>query len=295
MAEPLLHPDILRALVAVAETGGFTHAARSLGLQQSTVSQQIRKLEDETGRRLFDRDTHTVTITPAGEALLHHARRILGANEEMHRHLRDVALRGRLRFGASEDFVLSALPDVIAAFLRRHPEIDLEVTSALSETLYKGHEAGSLDVLLAKRSTADRRGTTVWRENAVWIGRPDLVPNPDDPVPLLLYPQPSVTRAMAIESMEKAGRSWRLAFTSGSLSALSAAALAGVGIIPHSARLIPPGLGVLANKGNLPELGELDFVVVGPGGHHPVSEALIAAILQWSASGRTHLRPPSLG
>ncbi|GGE15192.1 LysR family transcriptional regulator [Aureimonas endophytica] len=281
-----LAPDLLQALVAVAETGSFTAAARRLGLRQSTVSQRVRRLEAETGRRLFDRDTHRVALTPAGEAVLDHARRILALNERLQLHLAGVSLRGRLRFGASEDFVLSALPDVLAAFIRRHPEVDLELTAGLSETLRQSFDAGALDVILVKRGARDRGGRLAWQEPAAWVGRPDLDPDPGEPLPLLLYPPPSITRAMALDALDRAGRSWRVAFTSGSLSALSAAARAGIGVMPHSARLIPPGLGILPDKGGLPKLADLDFVVLGPGGRQPVAEALIAAILQWSASGR---------
>lgn len=275
----MISPDLLRALVSVAQTGTFTGAARALGLRQSTISQQIRRLEEQTGRRLFERDTHRVALTPQGEALLDHARRVLDAHERMARHLSDTPLRGRLRIGASEDFVLSALPDVLADFLRRYPEVDLELTAGLSEDLYDRFDAGTLDVLLVKRRQGDRRGDTAWSEPIVWGARPDWRPPTDAPLPLLLYPPPSVTRARALETLEAQGRSWRIAFTSASLTGLTAAARAGLGVMPHSARLMPPGLAVI-NAG-LPELPRIDFVMIGPGGHNPVAQALLAAIRQW--------------
>jgi DNA-binding transcriptional LysR family regulator len=281
-----VHPDLLAALIAVAETHTFTGAGRRLGLRQSTISQQIKRLEEAVGRRLLDRDTHRVTITPEGEVMLEHARRILDANNRMERYLSGTPLRGRLRFGASEDFVLSALPDVLAALVRRYPEVDLELTAGLSEDLYDAFDAGALDILFVKRRTNDRRGVTAWREPLSWVGRSDFRIDPDAPVPLLLYPAPSVTRALAIGVLEQTRRQWRIAFTSTSLSGLSAAARAGVGIMPHSARLIPPGLAVLPAGASVPQLPELEFVVVGPGGSHPVADMLTAAILQWASAGR---------
>ena len=283
----MIHPELLRTFLAVAEAGTFTGAARTLRLRQSTVSQQIRRLEEAAGRRLLDRDTHRVAITVEGEAMLDHARRVLDAHERMGRYLSGTPLRGRLRMGASEDVVLSALPDVLADFVRRFPEVNLELTAGLSENLYDAFDAGTLDVLFVKRRTGDRRGTVTWREPIVWIGRPDVRVPPDGPLPLLLYPPPSVTRARALDALEAAGRSWRVAFTSASLSGLSAAARAGIGIIPHSARLVPPGLAVVAASAGLPALPMIEFVVIGPGGHNPVADALSAAIVQWTASGRT--------
>jgi len=276
----MIHPDLLASLIAVAETGTFTGAARTLGLRQSTISQHIRRLEEQTGRALFDRDTHRVALTPQGEALLDHARRVLDAHERMGRHLTDTPLRGRLRIGASEDFVLSALPDVLARFLRRYPEVNLELTAGLSENLYDSFDAGMLDVLLVKRRKGDRRGQTAWQEPIAWVGHADWRPPIDAPLPLLLYPPPSVTRARALDVLEAGGHPWRVAFTSASLTGLTAAARAGVGVMPHSARLIPPGLVVV--KAGLPVLPMVEFVMIGPGAHHSAAQALLLAIRQWS-------------
>jgi DNA-binding transcriptional LysR family regulator len=211
---------------------------------------------------------------------------VLDAHERMGRYLSATPLRGRLRIGASEDFVLSALPDVLADFVRRYPEVALELTAGLSEQLYEMFDTGALDILFVKRRTGDRRGIVAWGEPIVWVGRPDYRPPTDDPLPLLLYPVPSVTRARALEALEAAGMPWRVAFASASLSGLTAAARAGIGVMPHSARLIPPGLAVVAPHPSLPVLPALEFVVIGPGGHAPVAEALTRAILQWAASGR---------
>ena len=282
-----VHPDLLRSYVSVAETGSFTGAARLLGLRQSTVSQHVKRLEAATARRLLDRDTHRVRVTPDGEMILDHARRVLEALDRMTQFLTRAPLRGRLRLGASEDFVLSALPDVLAAFARRHPEVDVELTAGLSVDLCDLYEAGSLDILMIKRPAGDRRGVVAWREPIAWIARPDYRVEAGPPLPLLLYPPPSITRARALEALEAAGRSWRIAFTSGSLSGLSAAARAGIGLMPHSVKLLPPGLAVLAATPELPPLPDVEFAVVSPGGQNPAAEALQSAILNWAAFGRT--------
>jgi DNA-binding transcriptional LysR family regulator len=70
----VLDPVLLQTFLAIAQTRSFTRAAEPLGLRQSTVSQHIRKLEDEAGRRLFVRDTHSVTMTADGEAMIEFAR-----------------------------------------------------------------------------------------------------------------------------------------------------------------------------------------------------------------------------
>ncbi len=278
--------DLLEAFVAVVDARSFTGAARALGVRQSTVSQKIARLETAARRRLIDRDTHRLSLTLHGERLLEQARTVIDAHLRLERSLTDTPLRGRLRLGASEDFVLSALPDVLASFARRHPEVDLELRAGLSEDLYDAFDAGQLDVIFVKRRAGDRRGTLVWHEAIRWVGHAGLRIDPDEPLPLLLYPAPSVTRAKAIETLEAVDRRWRVAFTSAGLTGLTAAARAGLGVMPHSARLMPAGLALLGPDPGLPTLPEMEFVLLGPGGHQAAAQALIAAVLHWAAIHR---------
>ena len=102
--------------MTVAKAASFSEAGRRLGLRQSTVSQHIRRLEQAASRRLFVRDTHSVTLTADGQAMLGLARGILEANERARQYFAVSELRGRVRFGASEDFVQSRLPEVLREF-----------------------------------------------------------------------------------------------------------------------------------------------------------------------------------
>ncbi|WBV41384.1 LysR family transcriptional regulator [Pseudoroseomonas cervicalis] len=275
----MIPPLLLRSFLAVAETGSFTRAAGRLGLRQSTVSQHIRKLEEQLRRTLFARDTHAVGLTPEGDALLPFARQVLDAQARMQRFLEGTQLRGRIRLGASEDYVSARLAEVLAGFTRTHSAVDLELTVGLSGLLYERFDAGELDVIVVKRRRGDPRGQLAWREALAWVGRPGWRPDPAQPLPLVLYPPPSITRALALSALDEAGRAWRVACTSASLSGLRAAAQAGLGVAPHSARLLPPGLLPLPPSRHLPALGEIEFVVIGPGPQHAVAAALIEALL----------------
>src|SRR5215469_3153129 len=114
----MLDPALLASFLAVFHARNFSEAGRRLGLRQSTVSQHIRRLEEAAGRRLFVRDTHTVTLTADGQAMVALARGILEANERAQVYFAVSELRGRLRFGAAEDFVRSRLPEVLREFTR---------------------------------------------------------------------------------------------------------------------------------------------------------------------------------
>jgi len=279
-------PSQLRTFLAVAQTLSFTQAARRLGLRQSTVSQHVRRLEDTAGRQLFSRDTHSVELTEDGEAMLGFARRILEAHEQAAAFFTGTRLRGRLRFGASEDFVLTRLTEILEGFRHDHPEVDLELTVELSGTLHEQLADGKLDLVLAKRRPEDPRGELVWHDRLVWIGAERLRLDPERPVPLIVYPPPGITRALALEALERQGRAWRIACTSGSLNGLIAAARAGLGVMAHSRGLIPPGLVRVPDRAGLPELGEVDFVLVHAKRHtaaKSAADALATSILAGGA------------
>ena len=285
----MLDPVLLQSFLAVSQSRSFSEAGRRLGLRQSTVSQHVRKLEEEAGRRLFVRDTHSVTPTADGQAMEGFARSILEANERARRYFAGSQLRGRVRFGASEDFVTSRLPEVLADFVRVHPLVDLELTVNLSARLYGLLDDGELDLVLCKRRSGDERGRLVSRDRLAWIGTDATRIDPAQPLPLILYTPPSVTRTAALETLERAGRPWRIVCSSGSLSGLRAAALAGLGITVHARGLIPEGLVEMPAAYRLPDLGDVEFIVVGAGRQErgPGAE-LAAAIL--ASGGRLQRR-----
>jgi DNA-binding transcriptional LysR family regulator len=273
----MFDPNLLATFVTVAKARSFTEAGRRLGLQQSTVSQHVRRLEEAASRRLFVRDTHSVALTADGEAMLGLAQGILEANERARRYFAGSELRGRVRFGASEDFVQSRLPEVLREFTRIHRAVDLELTVGLSGGLLESLDTGELDLVLAKRRPGEDRGQLVRREKLVWLGSNPVLADPDRPLPLILYPPPSISRAIALEVLERTGRSWRIVCTSSSFSGLNAAALAGLGITVQGDGFVPAGLTVLPG---LPDLGHIEFVIAGPGRTlRGPADALATAIL----------------
>lgn len=279
----MLDPVLLRSFLAVTRAGSFSEAARKLNLGQPAISQHVRRLEQHLGRRLFIRDTHSVALTPDGEALVAFADGILEAGDRAERYFASARLRGRLRFGASEDFVFSRLPEVLRDFTRLHPLVDLELTVGMSGWLNARLDEGEFDLVLAKRPDGDERGRLVWRDRLLWVGAPDIALDAQQPVPLILYPPPSIARARVLQALERAGRPWRIACTSSSLTGLRAAALAGLGVLALSRRLIPPGLVELPAM-MLPPLGEVEFVLRAAGRTvRPPARRLNDSILAYGA------------
>jgi len=282
-------PELLTSFVTVANSRSFTEAGRRLGLGQSTVSQHVRKLEALTGRRLFERDTHSVGLTEDGRAMLIFAQNILETQERARQFFAGSELRGRLRFGSSEDFVLSRMPAILRNFTRRHPEVDLELTIALSGDLNVMLAAGELDLTLSKRRLGQEAGDFVAREKLVWIGTEMTDYSDRRPLPLVMYPPPSITRSAAIESLDTAGIPWRIVCTCGGLVGLRAATIAGFGVMVQPLSLIPPGLAALPASDNLPPLEDIEFVLTGSSKllRGPAAELARAIKQDYAQTGRT--------
>lgn len=264
----------LRSFVALEQMGSFTLAAEKLALGQSTVSQHIQRLEATVGRKLVARDTHRVSLTTDGQALLAHARSMLAIDDEVKALFAESSLRGRLRLGVSEDFVTSRLPGVLEDFVRAHPSVELELTVALSGVLYQMQDGGEIDLVLAKRRLGDPRGELVYREPLVWLARDPERIKRDRVLPLIAFPPPSITRSVALEVLDRHRLPWRIVCTCGSLSGLTAAAQAGMGVLVQPRSMAPPGLREIP-AGTLPPLEDVEFVLVPSKG---ADQALIAAL-----------------
>jgi len=264
----------LRSFVTVQQMGSFTFAAERLGLGQSTVSQHISKLEAAIGRQLLARDTHKVVLTPDGEALLGHARTMLSIEGQVQALFTAQKLRGTLRLGVSEDLVTSRLPVVLEDFVQSHPSVDLELTVALSGALYQMQDNGELDLVVAKRRLGDSRGRLIYRESLVWLARDPEHVLSLAALPLIAFPPPSVTRSIALEALERHGMPWRIVCTCGSLSGLTAAARAGMGVLVQPQSMSPTGLKEISS-GRLPQLEDVEFVLIPSKG---ANRALVSAL-----------------
>ncbi|HRK95334.1 MAG TPA: LysR family transcriptional regulator, partial [Rhodospirillales bacterium] len=163
--------DLLRTFATIADAGTFTRAGERLHRTQSTISLQVKRLEDLLGRQLLERNARMVRLTPEGEVLLSYARQILRTNDEAVSRLREPELAGVVRLGTPEDFATTHLPDVLAAFAKSHPRVALEVTCDLTLNLLARFHEGEFHLVLVKREPqAAAGGVRVWREPLVWVG-----------------------------------------------------------------------------------------------------------------------------
>src|SRR5215468_209831 len=227
----MLELDLLRSFVSVVDTGGFTSAGERVHRTQSTVSQQIKRLEDTLGYPLLHRDGKQATPTEQGERLVSYARRLLALEQEA----RDVVARpeseGVVRLGLPEDFAAYRLTELLSDFARSRPGLRLDVRCGLSANSRRALERGELDLALFKRNAGEGGGIAAWPERLHWItSRAHPIDFRRDPLPLVMQEQGCLYRERMIHAAEAAARAWHMAYTSPSLVGIQSAVSAGLGV-----------------------------------------------------------------
>ncbi|ABD86316.1 LysR family transcriptional regulator [Rhodopseudomonas palustris] len=259
----MLDLELLRSFVAVVDAGGFTRAGARVHRTQSTVSQQIKRLEDDLGQALLNRTGKDVTPTESGERLLSYARRLLSLAEEA----RDVVARpngeGAVRLGIPEDFAAYRLTKLLASFARSRPGLRLDVRAAQSVDLKRDLERGDLDLALLKRAAEGRDAIAVWPERLHWItsGSHPCDANAAS-LPLIFFPTGCLYRARAIHAIESAGRRWHMAYCSANLAGIQAAVAAGLGLSILPAIAIQPDHRRLTAKDGFAPIDSTELALV---------------------------------
>jgi DNA-binding transcriptional LysR family regulator len=263
MRYPDLEIDLLRAFVAVAETGSFTAAADVVGRSQSAVSQKILRLEEILGRRVFDRTSRALMLTRDGEQLLGAARRMLEFNDAVMRGLLEPPAVGNLRLGISEDFVPRQLPKLLARFGRLYPGVHLELMTGLSCDLLGAYDADRLDVVIAKKDGLAQRGRVIWREPLVWMAAADYQLDLSGPARLVLLRPPCSYREQMLAALDSVRREWVAACTASSLMGIQAAVAGGLGVTVLGRSFVQPGMQILQSPDDWPVLPLTEITVVG--------------------------------
>ncbi|WP_372072026.1 LysR substrate-binding domain-containing protein [Tistrella mobilis] len=258
---PALDIDLLRALVAVIDQGGFTAAAERLNLTQSAVSMQLKRLEDRLDRRLVERDRRGVRPTADGEVLIGYARRMLALNDEAVLRLLDAGARGRVRIGAPDDYASVFLPPIIARFAAANPRVEIEVRCALSRELEAELAQGGHDLILVTRRDGHGGGSLVRREPLVWAAAADHRPETAETVPLALFPEGCAFRPHALSALDRAQKPWRVALTSGSLSGIQSAVASGLALTALARSTVPPDWRILGPEDGFPTLPTVDIAL----------------------------------
>lgn len=247
-----LHIDFLRTFVAVSDTKGFTKAGRQVNRSQSAVSMQIKRLEEEVGKRLFERIGKTVKLTTEGNLLIGYARRIVKEHDDAVMALSKPALKGFIRFGSPEHYTAGVLPKLLARFASSYPDVLVEMRCENSDEIKRAVEKGDLDIGLCTQ--IQEGGQVIYHDPVVWVADPGFVFQKDKALCLAVFEEDCIFRTWAIEALEKADIPYRIVYISRSISGLLDAVRARYAVAPVVKSNVPPDLITMGVENGLPVL-----------------------------------------
>lgn len=254
----------LRTFVASAKTGSFTRAAGVVNLTQSAVSVQIKRLEEQTGRRLFERNSRRFELTAEGEILLPYAQRILALHDEVGRRLGHSELKGLVRLGAPEYFDPGTLASLLALFRARYAGVQLEIEMGIGPDIAALFDKGVLDVAIANREIGDDgddAGAVLYQERRVWAAARGFTLSAGEPVPLALFPPHCTWRRLILDRLAAMDRNWIAVLQCTGVAGLVTAVEAGLAVAVFAQGGLTQKMQPLGPAEGLPQLPDFEYVV----------------------------------
>lgn len=227
---PHLDSDLLRTFLAIVEAGSVTRGAERIHRSQSATSLQLKQLEVVVGEPLVSRHGRGVVPTPAGERLIPVARQVTGMLDAALAGFRTDELAGRLRIGISEDVAREALADVLAAFCRDHPRMELDVHCALGDGFGIALKRGQLDLAVYEMPEIGPGQERMRTDRLVWMASRKHDVAARDPLPVAVFDRSCWWRDVALSDLSAAGRAYRTVFTSENASGVRAAVASGMAV-----------------------------------------------------------------
>ncbi|WP_024617453.1 LysR substrate-binding domain-containing protein [Pseudomonas kilonensis] len=290
MRRPTFDLDVLRTFVIGVEFNSFAKAADRLGRSTSAVSAQLKKLEEQIGTPVLAKSGRGLVLTPVGESLLSHARRLLELNDGIFQALHESQAAGTIRLGLQEDFGEHLLSEILRRFVQTYPMVILEVRIARNAELLALVESAGLDLALTwDTGHTSPYATRLGETQMHWIGArdmPSLTRLADSPLPLIMFDAPCVLRSAATQALDAAKIPWRIALTSPSVASIWAAVAAGLGLTLRTRIGLPSHLAVVSGLPAVPSLG---YVL------HSSGEDPTPAIKQLAALIKTSLQEHTFG
>ena len=254
---PLLELDLLKTIVAIAETGNFSAAAAVVHRTPSAVSMQVKRVEEMLGRAIFNRDSRSVQLTTEGGLLLEHGRRVLALNKEIMTRFMSPDVAGVVRLGATDDVAERYLPDLLRRFAQIQCCVTVDVVVDNSTVLEERIRKGDMDLVLVTCNPykpLPKDTELIHREKLVWAGVQNGVAFEQNPLPISVWEEGCSWRNAGLDSLKKVNKEYRVAFMSAHISGQRAAILADLAVAPIPASACLNGLVELTEKQGLPAL-----------------------------------------
>jgi DNA-binding transcriptional LysR family regulator len=244
--------DTVQAFLLVAELQSFTRTAEALGETQAAISMKLQRLEAVVGKRLVERSPRAVGLTAEGAAFLPRARVLIDAHDRALSG--EIPVRQQLSLGISDH---AAGPELVPLLERLHAmssQLALSVAIGFSRTMLDAYDAGELDAVVVRQEGSRRGGEKLTEDEFGWFAAKRFTRRRGETLPLATLAPPCGVRAIAVRALDKAGIAWSESFVGGGVTAVTAAALAGLAVAPLARRIAPAGLVDIGPAQRLPRL-----------------------------------------
>jgi DNA-binding transcriptional LysR family regulator len=249
-----LEGSLLKVFVAIIECHGFSAAAERLHKTQSTISQNLQRLEEIVGTPLVQRTSRSVSLTPGGETFLIYARQILKLHADAINAVQLTDEQALIRVGMPEDYAQFCLAGLLRDFQAQFPQIRPDICCEMSTALVSRLQRGELDLVLGVQHANLQSGEYLCDEPLVWVAAEGWRAGPDASVPLAVYAEGCAFRANAVRALAEAGRAWHVVYTSQSPRGIGIAIEQGQSVGVTARRLVPAGWQVLDEAQGFPPI-----------------------------------------
>lgn len=275
-----LDTGLLRTFVTVADRTGMTAAAAVLNLTQGAVSQQVRRLEDQLGHSLFERDRRGLSLTPAGERLLGKARHLLSLNDAILAEMGAGGVGGPVRLGLPYDLVGTRITPILKLFAQACPQVELSLTCSSSPRLIAALGRGELDLAVIEEPAGMVSGECLAVERLVWVGARAGLARTRRPLPVSMVAESCAFRPAVLAALRDHGIDWRTVFESGNLEATTATVRADLAVTTWLESTIPADLDILGVEAGLPPLPNFAISLLMPDRSEPATAELARQLRQ---------------
>lgn len=283
--------DQLRTFVAIAEAGSFTRAAEVVHKTQSAVSMQMRRLEERIGKTIFARDGRMSKLTEDGERLLGYARRMVRLSDETLAAFDETELTGTVRLGTPDDYADRFLPEILARFARSNPRVEVSVVCEQSTMLMEMARRAEIDLAIVT-NCGGSEVEVVRQEPLLWVASASHHVEEEDVLPLAMSRPPCIWRTAGLEGLSAIGRKYRVLYTSGNSTAISAAVQAGLAITVLAESALRPGMRVLSEADGFPRLPACEIGMVRSWSRPALTSATVDKLAEHIVSSLDNLSVP---
>lgn len=234
--EPVLNLELLRTFAAVARTGELKQAAELICRSQGAVSMQMKRLEEQVGSELMQRNNRGVELTEAGRTLLSYSEQLLQLNGAALSALTQQDLSGRLSFGIPTDYAQNFLNFFMPVLCRELPNLEARIICDRSRNLRKKLSTGDLDIAIVAGEPESQDEMLLWTEKLVWSAPTHHRLEEKTPLPIALFEDNCIVRDKSIEQLKSKNLPHKIVFTSTVLENVASAVESGLGIslLPES-------------------------------------------------------------